>query len=175
MTESDPRPFICLPGSVLAALADGCTNLGDPGVDALREAGRLAGWDIYDALDSSPASLSLGTFWSLVNEKLRELNLGTLRYEPLDGGLGAVGWQRLPEAGSPPGGERFTEGCHLATGLLAGLLSRGAGRPVAVLEIGCGARASHDCWFLVGAETRLIEISERLTAGASVSEALEAA
>ena len=112
-------------------------------------------------------------FWKRVEDRLRELNLGALRYEPLDPGLGAISWYGLSESGAPDGSGRSTRGCHLATGLLAGLLGRAAGREVSVLEIGCGAGTPHACWFVIGSQERIDEIHKRLTAGASVTQALE--
>lgn len=163
----------CLPGPALAALADGCLSLGGDGGDALREAGRVAGAHLFELLGPAAAELSPAAFWVRIDEKLRELNLGSLRFEPLDSGLGAVSWYGFPEAGAPDGTGRETRGCPLATGVLGGLLGRAAGRPVAVLEIGCGARSPHACWFLIGSDERLGAVRGRLAEGASVAEAVE--
>lgn len=170
--DRDSRAFSCLPGPALAELADRCGALGEGGVRALREAGRVAGAGIFDSLGSGAERLAARAFWLRVDERARELNLGSVRFEPLDGGLAAVSWYGFPEAGAPDGSGRATQGCHLATGLLGGLLGRAAGRSVAVLEIGCGAGGPHACWFLIGSEARLNEVHRRLAAGASVAEAV---
>lgn len=170
-----PRPgaLACLPGPALAALADACLALGPGGRAALHEAGRVAGDHLFDLLGPAPEELSPEAFWIGVDERLRELNLGSLRFEPLGGGLGAISWYGFPEGGAPDGTGRDSRGCPLADGLLAGLLGRAAGGPrVAVLEIGCGAGSRHACWFLVGSETRLDAVRGRLAEGASVAEAV---
>lgn len=164
----------CLPGPALAALADRCAELGFAGAEALRAAGRVAGRDLFDLIGTDPASLPPAEFWMRVDEKLRELNLGSLRFEPMDPGLATISWYGFPEGGAPDGSGRKTRGCELATGLLAGLLGRAADRPVGVLEIGCGASSPHACWFLVGSESRVADVRARIAEGGSVAEAVGA-
>lgn len=164
----------CLPGPALADLADRCLALGEDGIAALRETGRVAGGHLYDQLGPAPDELSHAAFWVRIDDLVRELNLGSLRFEPLDGGLGAISWYGFPEGGAPDGTGRETRGCPLATGLLAGLLARAADRPVAVLEIGCGARSPHACSFLVGSRERLAAVRRRLVGGDPVARAVEA-
>lgn len=166
-------PFACLPRRALAKLADECNALGEGGVHALREAGRVAGGAVFETLGPGAERLTPPAFWARVEEMLRSLELGTLRFEPLDPGLGTIAWYGFPESGTPDGSGRDTRGCHLATGLLGELLGRAAGRSVAVLEIGCGASTPHACWFLIGAKERLDAVHVRLTSGASVAQALE--
>lgn len=163
----------CLPGPALATLADGCAALGPAGTEALREAGRVAGTHLLDSLGADATELSPAAFWLRVDDRLRELNLGSVRFEALDSALGGISWYGFPEAGAPDGSGRETRGCALATGILAGLLGRAAGdRTVDVLEIGCGARSPHACWFLIGSEARLHEVRRRLAEGGSVAQAV---
>lgn len=172
--KSRTGALACLPGPALAALADRCADLGDPGAEALRAAGRVAGGDLFELIGSDPAGLPVVEFWMRVDEKLRELNLGSLRFEPIDPGLATISWYGFPEGGAPDGSGRQTRGCQLATGLLAGLLGRAADRPVGVVEIGCGASSPHACYFLVGPESRLAAVRGRVAEGASVAEAVGA-
>jgi hypothetical protein len=172
MERQPPEPLFRLPASTLSALADRCVGLGEDGVDALREAGRRAGLRIYDALGVLPETLEPEEFWRTLDATLGELELGSVSYEPVGEGLGAVSWRRLPEAGVEGAGPRSTHGCPLATGILGGLLSRAAAAPVAVLEVGCAADGSEACWFLVGNEARLREVHQRLSEGTPVGAAL---
>lgn len=173
MERDPPEPFVRLPASFFPLLADRCAELGDPGIAALREAGRQAGGRIFDALGVLPEALAPAEFWEAVDRTLRELSLGSLRFEPLEGGAAAIGWRNLPEAAGPDGNSRVSRGCALATGILGGLLSRAAGRSVPVLEVDCAAGGSDTCWFLIAAEARLREVHERWADGAPLSGILQ--
>ena len=164
--------FVRLPQAVLTTLADRCGQLGEPGISALRETGRVTGTLLFDALGTAPDGLPVEEFWEHLDAKFRELNLGFVHFEPVDEGLAAVAWYHLPETGADASVERTTGGCHLATGLLGGLLSQAAGQPIAVLEIGCGIDGSEPCWFLIGSEPRLTSIHDRLARGEELRVAL---
>lgn len=133
----------------------------------------MAGEHLLDTLGSEASELAPAVFWLRVDDRLRELNLGSVRFETLDAGLGGISWYGFPEGGAPDGSGRETRGCAMAAGILAGLLGRAAGdRSVDVLEIGCGAGSPHACWFLVGSESRLAEVRRRLEEGVSVAQAV---
>ena len=82
-------------------------------------------------------------------------------------------WDRAPEAREaevsvPSRGPSTLEDgptCHLATGLLAGVLTRVAGRPVAAMEVLCGRGEIPLCWFLIGDGDRLRRLHVRLRNG----------
>ncbi|MFQ5690297.1 MAG: V4R domain-containing protein [Gemmatimonadota bacterium] len=166
-----PEPIVCVPVSALRTLAKQCARLGEPGLAGLREAGRVAGRCIFDALGWTPATLTPAAFWTALDGKLQELGLGSLDFEALDPGLGVVEWKRSPEAGDRSDTAE-TVGCELATGILHGALSRAAGRPVSVLEVKCGAGTGEACRFLVASESRLSAIRERVSCGTPVEAAL---
>lgn len=172
MERDPPEPFVRLPASSLAALADGCLAMGPSGVDALREAGRRAGFRIFDSLGVLPETLPLARFFEAADRALQACGLGSVDFEAVDGGLIAMSWRRLPEAGGAEAGGRTSRGCPLATGILGGLLTRAAGSPMAVLEVDCAADGGDACWFLVGSEERLREIHGRIAGGASPHAAL---
>lgn len=172
MDRELPEPFVRLPASFFPALADGCAELGEPGVAVLHEAGRQAGNRMFDALGVLPETLAPAEFWEAVDRTFRDLSLGSLHFEPLGNGLAAIGWRNLPEATGPDGNPRVSRGCALATGLLGGLLSRAAGRPVPVLEVDCAAGGSDTCWFLIAAEDRLREVHQRMSDGAPLGGVL---
>lgn len=172
MESPQPPPYVGLPAASLAGLADACVALGEGGIGALREAGRRGGARLHDDLGEDAGARALGDFWSRVAGAIRRLHLGSVDFRPLDEGLAAVRWADLPEAGADQGGGRRTAGCHLATGILAGLLARAAGRPVPVLEVACAASGSGSCLFLLGPEERLARVRDRLAAGASLAAAV---
>jgi len=165
--------YMRLPHAVLATLADRCGQLGEPGVSALRETGRVAGTLLFDGLGTGAEDLDPDDFWSALDARVRQLNLGFVHFEPLDEGLAVLAWYQMPETGCDGTVERTTTGCHLATGLLGGLLGRAAGQSIAVLEIACGAAGSEPCWFLIGSESRLTAIHDRLARGEDLRAALD--
>lgn len=170
-------PAVRLPAASLAALADRCGALGDDGVNALRESGRVAGEVLFDGLSgrTDPERASVVAFWEAVDRELGDAGLGSLSYRVLEGGVAAVSLAQLPEAGLDDGASaRSGIGCHFFTGLLGGLLARAADDSVAVVEVECRADGAPACRFLVGGADRLSEIRERLAAGAPLGEVLEA-
>jgi hypothetical protein len=172
-----PDSVVHLPPSVLVALAVHCAAAVEPGIAALREAGRGLGVWIYDSLVAAQDidRLDARQFWAEVGKKLKELGLGSARYEQVDEGLAAVCLLRFPEAGGHGSGTRHSCGCHLGTGLLGGLLSRAADESIAVLEIECRADGSEGCWFIVGSRGRLEAIHQKLIAGEPIENVLREA
>lgn len=179
---SSARPAgrgVRMPPSALAALADRALQAGRSATSALREAGRLTGEDLYRATGATARDQEgpdLQAFWSRANGRLEELGLGRAEYRPLSASVGLVTLRESPEAGGRGGDREETRpGCPFATGWIAGLVSRAAGEPAAVLEVRCSAGEDRGpCRFLVGAEERLEEIRRRLRAGASPGDLLTA-
>ncbi len=219
MTDHASPHFVRLPAAALSLLVERCGSLGEPGVSALREAGRVAGSHVYTTLAERPEGLPAEEFWPALSQRLGDLQLCPLEVDRADDGLLAVRW-RTPESSDPnaprssPDGEgdsaphmdsdedrisggeaeraehgvasaytaldptnpaqsRRRAGCHFATGLLGGVFSRAAGRPIAVLEVHCGAHAGQPCLFLVGSEARLTTVHRKLTTGTALTAALE--
>ena len=166
------EPTVTLPASALPGLADRCGVLGPRAVSALREVGRATGVLMVESIGERPEALGPEEFWEGLDASVRSMNLGSIHFEPVDDELAAVAWYRLPEAGDRRGGPRTTSGCHLATGILGGVLDRAAGRPVAVLEVACRAGGAETCWFLFGPRERLLRVHERLESGAGLRAAL---
>ncbi len=219
MTDDTSPHFVRLPAAALSLLVERCGSLGESGIAALREAGRVAGSHVYATLAERPEGLPVEEFWHVLDQRLADLQLRSLEIDRADDGLLAVRWH-TPESlgsvasrpgadgdggshahrgaeagGSYPGEEEATEqdvasaytaldparsarprrrvGCHFATGLLGGVFSRAAGRPIAVLEVHCAAHAGEPCLFLVGSGTRLTSVHRRLTTGTALAAALE--
>lgn len=148
--DSAPEPTsVRLPRSTLTTLSHRCARLGADGVELLREAGYRAGSELSASLSGTPGELPAEAFWDRLSDLLREAGLGAVRYEPVSGRLGALAWTGSAEAAGSHA-SRTASRCHLATGLLAGILSRTAGRTVDVVEISCGSGGATPCWFVFG-------------------------
>lgn len=144
-------------------LSHRCAELGSGGIRALREAGYRAGIEVLPTVADVPEALPPAEFWDALDRRLRRAGLGSIRFEPVSGTLGAIAWRESPEAGGTrsdvPGAR-----CHFAAGLLAGILSRAAARTVDVLEVACGAGGTEPCWFLFGTVARIRELRTARTA-----------
>lgn len=130
----------------------------------MREAGYRAGSDLFAQLDETPDQLSAPAFWRAVDGSIRRLGLGSISFETAAPGVGAVIWEGSPEADGP-GSPSPRPRCHLVAGLLGGLLSRAAGRTVAVYEARCRAGESGPCWFLLGGRDHLRDIHKSAVDG----------
>lgn len=182
MDETAPHPTgppdVRVPSESLRLLA----RSGDrPATGALREAGRRAGEAIADELAPrcEPEEVPMAEYWATVREALARRGFGDAEYRVLGPGAAEIRIAGAPEArphrdGGAGGAEADAGGCPFATGLLAGLLSRVAGSPVAVLEVACLGRGEETCRFLAGAEERLRSVRSEILAGATVEEAVDA-
>jgi len=162
-----------MPRVALPALAASLRRAGPDGVSALREAGRRVGVACVEELggadelsESDPAE-----FWGRVRRWFEEGGYGDVEYEVLSGDVASVVLHQAPELSELPE-EEAVPGCDFSAGLVGGLLSEIADRPLAVLEARCRARGDRACRFLVGEGDRLARIRERLVEGASLPEAL---
>ena len=143
-------------------------------VRALREAGRrLAGYVEVATSEQGgqplPA-LPLGVFWSELARYFKEAGWGNLEHKDVTGGVGSlvsVDW-----AEADPTEARGAPGCHITTGLLAELLSRAVGQPVAVLEVACRSQGHDSCQFLFGSSTTLLLVHRKLAVAGSLEEAI---
>lgn len=159
-----------LPRSVLSGLFHRCASLGEAGIAALREAGDRTGAEAIALLGDSPESLPATEFWNLLDQILRKAGLGSVQFRPGGGSSAAIAWRDSAEAAAGAAGTAVdaveSARCHFATGLLRGVLSRVAGRPVEVAEVQCGG-GTEPCWFLFGsAETiHKVRAGDRSLAG----------
>jgi predicted hydrocarbon binding protein len=145
-------------------------------VRALREAGRRLAADAELAIAERGGrplpALPLATFWSELNRYFDEAGWGYIEHQELNPGIGAVIASDWAE--SDPHEDRGAPGCHISTGLLAELLTRAVGQPVAVLEVACRSQGNDACRFLFGSPTTLLLVHKRLAQAASVEDALTA-
>lgn len=168
---------VTLPSGGLAglrrAIEDTAPNVA---IRALREAGRRLAGDAEVALADSVAAplsdLSVSDFWNELGQYFQTAGWGHLQHEAVGDGIGAAVTRDWAE--SDPAEAREAPGCHLSTGLLAEILSRVAGEPVAVLEASCRSRGDDACRFLFGAPSTLISVHRHLSEGQTLEEALGA-
>ncbi len=144
------------------------------GVRALREAGRRLAGDAEVAISGhggEPLSaLSLNRFWTALDRYFRETGWGHIEHQQVTEGVGAILARNWAE--SDPHESRGAPGCHISTGLLAELLSRVAGHPVAVMEVDCRSQGDDYCRFLFGSPTTLLLVHQRIAHAGSLDEAL---
>lgn len=143
-------------------------------VRALREAGRRLAADaestaVERAGRPLPA-IPLDAFWTELRRYFEESGWGRLHHEEVTGGVGSVLSDDWAEA--DPTESRGAPGCHITTGLLAEVLSRAVGQPVAVLEVACRSRGDDVCRFLFGSPTALLLVHKKLASTGNFEEAI---
>ena len=143
-------------------------------VRTLREAGRRLAADAALAISDSSGSplpaLPLSDFFAELDRYFDEAGWGRLEHEVVNEGIGAIiatDW-----AESDPTEGRTAPGCHMSTGLLAELLSRAGGQPVAVMEVGCRSQGKAKCRFLFGSPTTLLLVHRKLARTVNPEEVL---
>lgn len=145
-------------------------------VRALREAGRRLAADAEAAIAERGGgplpALSMGIFWTELNRYFEDAGWGRVEHQDMGPGVGALlarGW-----AEADPSESRGAPGCHLSTGLLAELLTRAVGQPVAVMEVTCRSQGQEACRFLFGSPTTLLLVHRKLAQSGSLEDALAA-
>lgn len=143
-------------------------------VRTLREAGRRLAADaalaIADRSGKPLPALSLDAFFTELDRYFAQSGWGGLMHEPVNEGIGAIVAKDWAE--SDPSESRPAPGCHIATGLLAELLSRAAGQPVAVMEVGCRSQGNAECRFLFGSPTTLLLVHKQLAQAGDLEDVL---
>jgi predicted hydrocarbon binding protein len=143
-------------------------------VRTLREAGRRLAADAAMAIAERGGrplpALALDSFFSELSRYFDDAGWGSIEHEAVHGGIGAIVARDWAE--SDPSENRDAPGCHVSTGLLAELLTRAAGQPVAVMEVGCRSQGEDDCRFLFGSPTTLLLVHKKLAQAGSLEEAL---
>lgn len=145
-------------------------------VRALREGGRRLAGDAELAIvqrgDRPLPTLPLDLFWSELASYFADTGWGKIEHEEVTEGVGslvATDW-----AESDPTEARGAPGCHITTGLLAELLSRAVGQPVAVLEVACRSQGDDVCRFLFGSPTTLLLVHQKLASAGNLEDAITA-
>jgi hypothetical protein len=180
MTQSDPpiAREVTLPAEVFLHLRRALKDRTDPlsVTHALHAAGFATGdllfQEFSDAAGADPSTLDEVRFWSELSGFLGQKGWGRLRHERLHPAFGALHAGDWGES-SPKSGE-VQSGCAFTTGLLAQMLGRAAGGPIAVLEVECATRGDAECRFLFGSEGAIESLYRILLEGADLTAALDA-
>lgn len=145
-------------------------------VRVLREAGRRLAADAEVSIAGHGGAplpaLALGDFWSELNRYFSEAGWGQVDHEQLNEGIGALVARDWAE--SDPTESRSTPSCHVSTGLLAELLTRAAGQPVAVMEVNCRSQGDELCRFLFGSPVTLLQVHQKMVQTGDLERALAA-
>lgn len=165
-----------LPTGGLVALRRAIEESSEDAIRCLREAGRRLAAEAETAISERTGlplpALSLSRFWSELAAYFDEAGWGHMEHEEVNEGVGAVHASDWAE--SDPEESRPGPGCHISTGLFAELLTRAAGQPVAVMEVGCRSHGDERCRFLFGSPTTLLLVHRKLAEETSLEDALAA-
>lgn len=139
---------------------------------AMQEAGFSAGDALHDRLtrgapDEDLAATSSASFWDRLSVLFRELGWGTVRYEELHPGVGALVASDWFEAAADGGAN-----CPFSTGVLANVLGRVAGDEVAVMQVTCDPPTDGCARFLFGRGPVLQDVYEGLVEGRDLATSL---
>ena len=126
--------------------------------------------DLERALGREPDSLGEAAFFRMLSEFLQGRGWGSLKHSTPHAAVGLLASGDWAEAGEA--GEETQPTCAFSAGLLAGLLSRAAGGPVAVLQVGCRSRGDGECAFAFGSEATIHDLYGLLLDGRSLAAAL---
>jgi hypothetical protein len=141
---------------------------------ALQEAGNAVGDTLHDRLarlgsdDNAIEDTPSASFWDRLAGLFREMGWGTLQYQDLHPGVGALDARDWFEA--DPGARRPS--CPFTTGVLANILGRIAGGEVAVLQVPLPDGAAGGSRFLFGGSEALQRLYGGLREGRDLDAAL---
>ncbi len=145
----------------------------EAGVNLLHAAGFATGEAFFDLFAhtraGSIADLSNDDFWSRLGAFFDGRGWGTLSLDSPHPGvsvLSSADWAESDET------SRAHPSCAFTSGVLAYLLTRTAGAPVAVLETACRSRGDARCDFAFGSERTIQSLYAVLLEGHSLSQAL---
>jgi len=140
---------------------------------ALQSAGYAAGAALFADLGGSfsepPADAPEGSYWHSFSLRLSERGCGSFTANTTHPGAGLLTRSLPAGAVASPA---LDVGCAFTTGLLAHVLTRTAGAPVAVLEVRCRARGDGTCVFAFGSESTIACLYATLLDGKPVEHAL---
>ena len=173
--------MVAMPRSAMAMLRETLLREGGPAAASfLQESGYAGGESVSNAFarwlgsngHAGMSELGIESFARLVSQYFGELGWGSLGITRLNDAVAALDSAEWWE--SDPVARMDHPGCHISTGLLADILGRVSGQPLAVLEVECRSMGSHRCRFLTGSAEALERVYERMVKGAAYAEAVEA-
>ncbi len=152
----------------------------DVAITVLQETGYASGAGLYQALCTwlvphagvyRPDELDAAQFGDALSDFFLASGWGRLTVAPVGGAALALDSTDWVEAG--PGSAQMPM-CFFSSGMLADLLGRVSGEPVAVMEVECRSKGDGICRFLSASPATLQEVYEKMTTGMTYVEALGA-
>jgi predicted hydrocarbon binding protein len=172
MTRSLSRgQDIILPPSALRALADAAATAMSGGEGVLLEAGREVGRALHPLVMQEGGASAQGDFWERLQMHLARRGLGSIRHRRIHPGIGLLesrGVAELAGEEAPGEGRPFAP---FTTGLLRGLLSAAAGRPVDLRQLD-GAPGGALCRWVFGSPAALDALERGMGRGRTLEEAV---
>lgn len=147
-------------------------------VTILQEAGYGSGEGVFRAFAAwlpgatgiaTPPDIDVAHFPGVLSDFLDSRGWGTVTVTPVGGAALAV--DSVDWAEADPGSAEMPM-CFFTAGMLADLLGRISGEPVAVMEVECRSRGDGRCRFLAAAPDTLQEVYQKMSEGKSYEEAL---
>lgn len=176
-TSTDGAHDVMLPRRALTTLRKAVRKEAGPlaSIQALQAAGYEVGGDLFDSfaahVGEAPTALGQADFWRRLGDFFVDAGWGSVEHTAPHGGVGVLTSPDWVEAGDD--GDENQPACSFSSGLLAGLLTKAAGGPVAVLQVACRARGDDVCTFAFGSQTTVQALYARLLDGATFETALE--
>lgn len=161
---------IILPPSALRALADAAAAAKPGAEGVLVDAGREVGTTLHPALMEDEGAGPPRDFWDRLQRLFSRRGLGTLTHRRIHPGIGLLESPGVAELlGAPDhGGE-----APFTTGILLGILSATAGRPVDLRQIRPPpSGAASACRWVFGSPAALDGLEKGLGHGRTLEEAL---
>lgn len=176
-TSSRPSRDVAVPARSLTALRNALREEAGPlaAIHALQAAGWEAGTEFYEGfegtLGTSSDKLTEDDFWERLAAFLRNRGWGTIHHTRPHPGVGLL---RSPDwVESDDARDETQPSCSFSSGMLAGLLSRVAGGPIAVLQVACRGRGDEACSFAFGSEATIHGLYGLLLEDGTFEQALE--
>lgn len=150
-------------------------------VEALRDAGYVAGTSMFDAFalwldergERAPGELDERQFGPLVSAYFAATGWGEIELTQVSDAVMAIDAHEWCEG--EPGGSRELPSCHVSTGLFAGFMARMAEAPLAVLEVECVSSGQAHCRFLIASLDVLQYVHEAMGRGIPYARAASSA
>jgi len=171
--------LVAMPRSALSLLRQTLLREGGSAAASFLQESGYAGGEVISAAferwlgtkgHAGMSQLDVDSFARLVSEYFNSLGWGTLSITRLNEAVAALDSSEWWE--SDPGAGMDHPGCHISTGLLADVLGRVSGQPLAVLEVECRSMGSDKCRFLTGSAEALERVYEGMVRGSSYDEAV---
>jgi predicted hydrocarbon binding protein len=152
----------------------------DVAITVLQESGYASGEGLYQALCTwlvphagvqRPDELDASQFGDALSDFFVASGWGRLTVIPVGGAALALDSSDWVEA--DPGTAQMPM-CFFSSGMLADLLGRVSGEPVAVMEVECRSKGDGMCRFLSASPATLQEVYEKMSTGMTYVEALGA-